>query len=52
MSETRECSTCWWFSRTCNISEGFCEEKEELVFEDDAPCERYMSWRKEIRGDK
>ena len=47
MSDARECGTCWWFSRTCNISEGFCEENEELVFEDDEPCERYMSFREE-----
>lgn len=50
MSDTRECGTCWWFSRTCNIGEGFCEKKEDLVFEDDDPCERYMSWRNEIGG--
>ena len=47
MSDTRECGTCWWFSRTCNIGEGFCEEIEELVFEDDVPCDRYMSFREE-----
>ena len=27
-------------------------KKEELVFEDDEPCERYMSWRNEIGGDE
>lgn len=50
MSDTRECGTCWWFSRTCNIGEGFCEEKEELVFEDDEPCESYKRCMKQIGG--
>ena len=40
MSE-RECNTCYWLIRTCDLGVGFCEEHEKLVRNDEA-CESYV----------
>ena len=40
---TRECNTCYWLIRTCDEGVGFCEEHEELVSNEDEPCESYMA---------